>query len=118
MNTYYIEEFDMHLLSRSEEIVLLSVWKLQGNAYGVTIRSLINDTTGFKWSVGAVYAPLHRLQVKGLVRSVKGEPVPERGGRSKIYYELTPEGKGALGQIKRVHEAIWENVPTFGLKES
>ena len=28
----------MKLLSRSEEIVLLAVWRLQGNAYGVSIR--------------------------------------------------------------------------------
>ena len=108
----------MNLLSRSEEIVLLAIWKLQGNAYGVTIRSLVNDSTGYEWSVGAIYAPLHRLVKKALVRTLKGEPIPERGGRHKIYYEVTPDGKKSLYQIKRVHEAIWEDAPAPRLDES
>lgn len=108
----------MNLLSRSEEIVLLAIWKLQGNAYGITIRNQVNETTGYKWSVGAIYAPLHRLEKKGLVRIIKGEPIPERGGRSKIYYEVSPDGKKALRKIKRVHDAIWHDVPTLGFDES
>ena len=107
----------MHLLSRSEELILLTVWKLQDNAYGVTIRNLINEISGYEWSVGAVYAPLHRLQEKGLVKTAKGEPVPERGGRSKIFYQLTSEGKQALRQIKRVHQAIWSDIPSLETRE-
>ncbi len=106
----------MKLLSRSEEIVLLSIWKLQGNAYGVTIREQVSDATGNKWSIGAIYAPLHRLEKKGLVLANKGEPIAERGGRSKVYYEVTPDGKKALAEIKRVHEAIWIDIPSLGLE--
>jgi DNA-binding PadR family transcriptional regulator len=108
----------MNLLSRSEEIVLLTVWKLKGNAYGVRIRNQVNETTGYKWSVGAIYAPLHRLEKKGLISASKGEPIPERGGRSKVYYELTPEGKKSLHKIKRVYETIWKNVPALGFDKS
>ena len=97
----------MNLLSRSEEIVLLAIWRLQDNAYGVTIRTLVREATGYPWSIGAVYAPLYRLERKGLVRMIPGEPTPERGGRSKIYYTLTPEGKKALLRIKRVHDVLW-----------
>ena len=56
----------MNLLSRSEEVVLLAVWQLQDNAYGVTIRTLVSKATGYPWSIGAVYAPLYRLERKGL----------------------------------------------------
>ena len=108
----------MNLLSRSEEIVLLAIWKLRGNAYGISIRNQVNETTGYKWSIGATYAPLHRLEKKGLVRTIKGEPIAERGGRSKIYYEVTPYGKKALHKIKRVHDAIWHDVPVFGFDKS
>jgi PadR family transcriptional regulator PadR len=108
----------MHLLSRSEEIILVAIWKLEGNAYGVTIRNLVNDSTGYDWSIGAVYAPLHRLEKKGLVSTLAGDPIPERGGRSKILYKITPDGKKALQQIKRVNEAIWQDVPSFDLKKS
>lgn len=108
----------MYLLSRSEEVVLVAVWKLQEDAYGVTIRDQVNQTIGYEWSVGAIYAPLHRLEKKGLVRTKKGEPISERGGRSKIYYEVTEQGKRALHQMKRVHEAIWQDAPTLGYKKS
>ena len=108
----------MKLLSRSEEIVLLSIWKLKGNAYGVTIREQVLAVTGYDWSIGAIYAPLHRLEKKGLVKTIYGEPVPERGGRSKVYYEVTPEGREALIEIKRVHEATWDDIPSLGLDET
>lgn len=107
----------MNLLSRSEEIVLLSIWKVEGNAYGRTIREKINAETGYKWSIGAIYAPLHRLEKKGLVRTKQGEPKAERGGRRRIYYELTLEGKKALLRIKQVCETLWSNVPAFGFEE-
>ena len=101
------------LLSRAEEIVLLAVRQLQDNAYGVTIRGLISEATGHRWSIGAVYAPLYRLERKGLVRAIPGESTPARGGRSKIYYTVTPEGKKALLRIRRVHDILWaETKPT------
>lgn len=103
----------MKLLSRSEEIVLLSIWKLQGNAYGVTIRKQVSKITSKHWSIGAIYAPLHRVEKKGLVKTIKGDPRPERGGRSKIYYEITPKGKKALLEIKKVHESMWRGIPSL-----
>ncbi|OGU55524.1 MAG: hypothetical protein A2V66_07150 [Ignavibacteria bacterium RBG_13_36_8] len=107
----------MNLLSRAEEIVLMAIWKLRGNAYGVTIRKEIFETTGQEWSIGAIYAPLHRIEQKGLVTTLKGEPIAERGGRSKVYYEVTPDGKKALIEIKKVNEALWTDVPSIGLDE-
>ena len=106
----------MRLLSRSEEIVLLSIWKLQGNAYGVSIRKQVSDVTGRRWSIGAIYAPLHRLEKKGFVKTLQGAPIPKRGGRSKVYYELTPRGKNALLETKKVHESIWVGIPSLGYR--
>ena len=107
----------MKLLSRSEEVVLLSIWKLQDNAYGVTIREQVSDFTGKEWTLGTVYSPLHRLEKKGLVTTSKGEPTAERGGRSKIYYQVTHDGKQALQHIKKTYDTIWVNIPSFGLNE-
>ena len=107
----------MNLLSRSEEIILLAIWKLKEDAYGVNIRNLVNDSTGYKWSIGAVYAPLHRLVRKGFVSSSKGDPAPERGGRHKIYYKISLDGKKALSAIKRVNESIWKDAPALKLEK-
>ena len=105
----------MKILSRSEEIVLLAVWKLQDAAYGVEIRKQVSRATGHDWSIGAIYAPLHRLEKKKLVRSFMGEPVAERGGRSKVYYTVTPEGKNALIETRQIHETIWRDIPDLGI---
>ncbi len=103
----------MKLLSRSEEIILLSIWRLQKKAYGMSIRQRVAEVTGKTWSFGAIYAPLNRLLKKGFVRSIEGEPTPERGGRRKIYYQLTDDGKHALTEIQKVHEAIWVGIPSI-----
>ena len=101
----------MKLLSRSEEIVLMSIWRLQDEAYGVSIRKQVSKATGQDWSIGAVYAPLRRLEEKGYVQTRKGEPESKRGGRSKVYYHLTRTGKQALLAVKHVHEALWSGIP-------
>lgn len=105
----------MKLLSRYEEIILLSIWRLQENAYGVAIRELVIKVTGQNVSIGTIYAPLHRLEKKGYVRTQMGEPIPERGGRSKVYYKLTEQGKEALIQIKTINDTLWVGIPNLGL---
>lgn len=105
----------MKLLSRSEEIILLAVLKLEGNAYGISIRELTPKSTGTEWSFASIYDPLNKLTRKGYVRKYKGDSLPERGGRHKCLYEITTEGKKALFKIYRVHEKIWEDVPMKAL---
>ena len=105
----------MKYLSRSEEIILLSIWKLQESAYGMSIREHVKMATGVHWSFGAIYAPLNRLLKRELLSSFNGEPTPERGGRSKVFYTLTDKGKKALRAVKEVNESIWLDIPSFGL---
>lgn len=105
----------MKILSRAEELVLLSVWRLQENAYGVTIRKHIIETTGTDWSIGAIYVPLDRLSKWGYLETIQGEPTAERGGRSKRYYRLTREGLDALEQLKQVQQNMWSDLPDLVL---
>jgi len=108
----------MKLLSRIEEIILLSIWKLGDDAYGITIREEVIKATGKEWLLGAIYAPLSRLRKNGYVKTVAGSPSPERGGRSKIYYSLTTEGKRALSEIQHVNAQLWQGVPNLAVKKS
>lgn len=101
----------MDFLSRTEEIILLAVYRLENHAYGVTIRSEIQSATGIDLSVGAVYVPLERLTKRGLLKVHVGTPTPERGGRSKRYYRITPKGLAALGEVQRLNLTLWANVP-------
>jgi len=93
----------MKLLGRIEEIILLAIWKLGEKAYGMAIREEIINATGENWLLGSIYGPLAQLHKKGYVRTIKAEPTPERGGRAKVYYGVTPEGKEALSKIQKVN---------------
>lgn len=83
-------------LGEFEQIVLMALLRLRGNAYGMTIRREILDRTGRDASIGAVYATLDRLERKGFVISRMGEATRERGGRAKRYFEITVAGTTAL----------------------
>lgn len=97
----------MILLSRSEEIVLLAIWKLKDNAYGVTVREQVSKDTGHEWSFGAIYKPLKKLVHKDFVAKTNSEPCSERGGRSKYMYALTPSGEEALKVIRKIYKHVW-----------
>ncbi len=100
----------MDLLGRTEEIILLTVWRLQNEAYGVSIRNELGKRTRKDWSLGAIYAPLHRLEKKGLVNTRFGEPESKRGGRRTVLYSLTGRGRGALLELKEVQDSLWTGI--------
>lgn len=104
----------MKTLSRADELVLLSVWKLGENAYGVTIRKHIIEITKHDWSVGAVYDSLERLAEWGYLSTFQADPTPERGGRSKRFYRITKTGVSALEHAKQVYEEMWNGLPKLG----
>ncbi len=106
----------MKLLSRSEEIILLTILKLKKNAYGVSIREQIFTNLGERWSFASIYAPLDRLVRKEYARRIKGAPSAERGGKSKFFYEVTPEGKNALRELSRAYDRVRKGVPRIVLE--
>lgn len=97
-------------LTRTEEMILLAVYHLRPDAYGITIRRYLEEMMAQKFSVGAIYVPLERLTEKGYLTTYQGEPTPERGGRSKRFYQVTAAGRAALKETQRLHKAMWANV--------
>lgn len=83
-------------LGEFEQLVLFAVLHLDGDAYGVTVRSAIEERTGRRPSAGAVYTTLERLEARGYITSWWGEPTSTRGGKRKRYYKLEPVGREAL----------------------
>ena len=106
----------MNLLSRTEEIIMVTILKLQNDAYGVTIREQIHTDTGNYWSFASIYQPLNKLVRKEYVRKIKSEPTAERGGKSKFLYEVTQEGKKALVEIRQANDQVWAGVPRLILE--
>ena len=106
----------MKLLSRKEELLLLTIWKLQDNAYGVTIREHVSKATKKYWSIGAVYDVLDRLTRKGYVSTIVGEPTAERGGKSKRFYGINKLGFEALEEVKALHSTMWDDLPELAVE--
>lgn len=91
-----------------EELVLLAVLRLEGEAYGARVRSQLAELADRDVSISTVYVTLMRLEEKGYVRSWLGEPTAVRGGKAKRYFELAPEGVEALRTARDIRERMWD----------
>ena len=100
----------MDMLTRLEELVLISVLKLRSEAYGTAIFNHIVGLTGREVTVASVYFPLERLVRRGHLQAFQGESTPKRGGMSKRYYRLTRSGLGALQESRAPNLAAWRGV--------
>jgi PadR family transcriptional regulator, regulatory protein PadR len=84
------------ILGEFEQMVMLALLRLGGDAYGATVCSEIERRGGRGVSVSAVHTTLDRLEQKGLAKSRVGEPTPQRGGKRKRHYEIAPLGMKSL----------------------
>ena len=98
-------------LTDFELMILLSVLRLGDQAYGVPIAREIETTGGRSVLLAAVYAALDRLEANGLVSSSIGEPTPERGGRAKKFFDVTPTGLRAVRQTQQALTNLWSGIP-------
>jgi len=93
-------------LGEFEELVLYAIDGLADNAYGVTIREVIEKKGERSTSYGAIYATLDRLETKGYVKSCLGEATAERGGRAKKYYTVAAPGLKALNDTQTARDNV------------
>lgn len=98
-------------LGEFEEVVLLAVAILAGDAYGASITNEIEQQMGRSVNLGAVHAALHRLEEKGLLSSRLGGATAERGGRSKRFFTVTMAGTKALDNIREIRNRMWSAIP-------
>lgn len=101
---------DRPQLGDLEELVLLALLRLGPDAYGGGIREELRERAGRSVSISTVYVTLMRMEEKGYVRSWKGQPSGERGGKAKRHFELLPEGIRVLEAVRDVRDRMWEGV--------
>jgi len=98
-------------LGEFEIVVLATLVRLGDDAYGMTIRRQIEERSGRSVSIGSLYATLRRLEAKGYVSTVLGEPTQERGGRAKRYFRLEAAGAEALIRSRELFLQMLEGLP-------
>jgi len=93
-----------------EQLVMLALMRLGHLAYGMTVRRELEEIADRRVSLGAIYATLDRLEVKGLVTSFLGAPGNERRGRAKRFFRVTAGGvralRASLGSMDRMRQGI------------
>ena len=97
--------------SRTEEMLLLVVGRLQENAFGLDIRAEVETLTGKQYSIGGIYVPLDRLVKKGWLKTEDGLPGPQRLGRPRRRYTVTSAGIASLRSSRELSDALWASLP-------
>ncbi len=106
---------DAPTLTAVEIRVLVALARLGPEAYGVAIADELTDVTRRDVSIAAVYGALARLDRLGLAVPELGSPTPERGGRARRHYRLTPRGRDVLKREHDLAMALWRGtVPEPG----
>ena len=98
-------------LGEMELMVLLAVVRLSDEAYGVPISKELVTLAGREVALGSIYAALDRLERKNFVTSLLGDPTPERGGRAKRYFRVTPMGVRELRITRTALINLWSGIP-------
>ena len=94
-------------LGELEQMILLAILRLGDDAYGMSIREELETRVGRELTRSAAYITLERLTKKGYLATRMGDPSPERGGRAKRYYEVTPSGREALRESGQALMRLW-----------
>lgn len=93
-------------LGSFEELVMLAVMRMSGEAYGMNVRRELEAVTAREFAIGAVYATLDRLEAKRFVSSRR-----ERlDGASRRVFALTRAGATALAQSRAARERLWQGI--------
>lgn len=81
---------------------------IRGESYALKLIDRVGELTGgeIKLHQGSVYPALKALEKAGMVTSYRGEPLPERGGRPRIYYRLTGAGSEVAMNHRRAMVAL------------
>ena len=105
-------------ISKAEEMVLLAIWRLGDEAYGVPVRRQIRKDTGKDYTYGTLYGILRQMEHKGFIQKKMGDPLPKKGGRSKAYFRITPEGIQALKDAIVLYQRLWKDINEYSLDKS
>ncbi|MCC2606391.1 PadR family transcriptional regulator [Planctobacterium marinum] len=97
-------------LGEFEQVVLLACLHLGKEAYGASLRQLLQQEIQRDVAIGALYSTLERLEKKGMVTSHFGEATAERGGKPKRFFEVTAKGQQSLKRAREAMDTLWQGI--------
>jgi PadR family transcriptional regulator PadR len=100
-----------HNVGEFEEVVMLTIGILGESAYGLAIKSEIEQRLKRRVSMGALHTGLYRLEEKGYLKSKLGEATNVRGGKPKRFFKVTGKGQKVLKHVMEQRQNLWRDIP-------
>ncbi len=95
------------LLTTGECLLMAAILLKENKAYGAAIFETASDLAKpTKVSYGSMYPTLERLEKRGFLTSVFGDPIAERGGKARRYFSVTAAGEAALRRSESLARQI------------
>ena len=95
-------------LGQFEQFVLTAVYLLNGEGYTINVMEKVEELSGRRALIGAIYISLDRLHRKGLVSSRISKPTKARAGKARRVFKVTPAGELALVQAKASAKQLFD----------
>jgi DNA-binding PadR family transcriptional regulator len=107
----------MKELTKLEEMVMIAIWKLGDQAYGVEIKNKVKEIAGKEYFYNTLYTTFHQLVQKDYITKHFGEPTAVRGGKRKVFFQLTKKGKKILEVSFERQSQIWDGITKKSFKK-
>jgi len=99
------------VLTRADEMLLVCIFVLDGDAFSTTIRQEMAKRARKKITVGSMWVALDQLTERGLVEKESRKNPDRKGGRPRVYYSLTLLGRKSLKKTRETDARLWRRVP-------
>ncbi|MGB1048684.1 MAG: PadR family transcriptional regulator [Rhodothermales bacterium] len=99
------------VLTRADEMLMVCILALDGDAFSTTIRHEMASRARKKITVGSLWVALDQLAERGLIEKESRKNPDRKGGRPRIYYSLTPVGRKSLKKTREMDARLWRRVP-------
>ena len=93
---------------------MLAILRKQPDAYGVSLYEELEKRLDKEIPMATIYVTLENLEKKGFVKSKQGQATAERGGRAKMFFEITGKGQAALNASLRALDRLREGTKLAG----
>ena len=97
-------------LGELEQLILLSVLRLEDSAFGPDIARDLEDSVGRRVTRGALYSTLNRLEKKGLVEWSPEEPGEDHRAHIRRLFAVTDVGLSAVRAQRETLLTLWSGV--------
>lgn len=104
-------------LTKLEELVMIAIWKLGEEAYGVEIKNKVKEISGKEYFYNTLYTTFHQLVQKDYITKHFGEPTAVRGGKRKVFFQLTKKGLKMLETAFDRQSQVWDGINKESFKK-